>query len=115
MDKLVVVENLNKHYGKRHIVKEVSFDIYKNEIVGFIGPNGAGKSTTMECLCNLIIPNSGKIVIDGYDLFKERENALRCQTSLIESPGLYLDMTGRKNFHIFAKMRNVSKDRIKEI
>ena len=69
MDNLVVVENLNKHYGKRHILKNVSFNIKKNEIVGFIGPNGAGKSTTMKCLCNLVIPDSGKVIIDGYDLF----------------------------------------------
>lgn len=115
MDKLVVVKNLNKHYGKRHILKDVSFDIYKNEIVGFIGPNGAGKSTTMKCLCNLVIPESGEILIDGYDLFIERENALRAQASLIESPGLYRDMTGRKNLQIFAKMRDVSKERLKEM
>ena len=69
MDNLVVVENSNKHYGKRHILKNVSFNIKKNEIVGFIGPNGAGKSTTMKCLCNLVIPDSGKVIIDGYDLF----------------------------------------------
>lgn len=115
MDKLVVVKNLNKHYGKRHILKDVSFDIYKNEIVGFIGPNGAGKSTTMKCLCNLVIPDSGEIMIDGYDLFKEREHALRSQASLIESPGLYRDMTGRKNLQIFAKMRDVSNERLKEM
>lgn len=115
MGNLVVVENLNKHYGKKHILKDVSFNIKKNEIVGFIGPNGAGKSTTMKCLCNLVIPDSGEIIIDGYDLFKERENALRSQASLIESPGLYTDMTGRKNLDIFAKMRDVSKERLKEI
>ncbi|GAB6108939.1 ABC transporter ATP-binding protein [Fusibacter bizertensis] len=115
MEKLVIVKNLNKHYGKRHILKDVSFDIFKNEIVGFIGPNGAGKSTTMKCLCNLVIPDSGEIVINGYDLFKERENALRSQASLIEAPGLYRDMTGRKNLQIFAKMRDVSKERIKEM
>lgn len=115
MDNLVVVENLNKYYGKRHILKDVSFNIKKNEIVGFIGPNGAGKSTTMKCLCDLVIPDSGKIIIDGYDLFKERENALRVQASLIESPGLYTDMTGRKNLYIFAKMRDVSKERLKEV
>lgn len=115
MDKLVVVKNLNKHYGKRHILKDVSFDIFKNEIVGFIGPNGAGKSTTMKCLCNLVIPDSGEIIINGYDLFKERENALRSQASLIEAPGLYRDMTGRKNLQIFAKMRDVSMERIKEM
>lgn len=115
MNVLVKVKNLNKYYGKRHILKDVSFEINRNEIVGFIGPNGAGKSTTMKCLCDLVIPDSGEIYINGYDLFKERENALRSQASLIENPGLYQDMSGRKNLHIFAKMRDVSKGRVKEI
>lgn len=112
---IVIVDNLNKYYGKRHILKDVSFTIHRNEIVGFIGPNGAGKSTTMKCLCSLVIPDSGKITIDGHDLFEERENALKCQASLIENPGLYLDMSGRKNLNLFARMRNVSKERVKEI
>lgn len=112
---VVVVENLNKTYGKRHILKDVSFKISHNEIVGFIGPNGAGKSTTMKCLCNLVIPDSGKIQICGIDLFKDKERALSKQASLIESPGLYLDMTGRKNIHLISKMRNISKERVKEI
>lgn len=112
---VVVVENLNKTYGKRHILKDVSFKISHNEIVGFIGPNGAGKSTTMKCLCNLVIPDSGKIQICGINLFKEKERALSKQASLIESPGLYLDMTGRKNIQLISKMRNITKERVKEI
>lgn len=111
----VVVENLNKTYGKRHILKDVSFKIFHNEIVGFIGPNGAGKSTTMKCLCNLVIPDSGKVQICGVDLFKEKDRALEQQASLIESPGLYLDMTGRKNIKLISKMRGISRERVKEI
>ncbi|HLR35080.1 MAG TPA: ABC transporter ATP-binding protein [Tissierellales bacterium] len=111
----VVVKNLNKAYGKKKVLKDVSFNISHNEIVGFIGPNGAGKSTTMKCLCNLVIPDSGEIQICGVDLFKEKEKALSCQASLIESPGLYLDMIGRKNIELIAKMRGVSKERVKEI
>ena len=111
----VVVENLNKTYGKRHILKDVSFKISHNEIVGFIGPNGAGKSTTMKCLCNLVIPDSGQVQICGVDLFKDKDRALEQQASLIESPGLYLDMTGRKNIKLISKMRGISKERVKEI
>src|SRR5699024_5107821 len=99
----VVVKNLNKTYGKKQVLKNVSFNISHNEIVGFIGPNGAGKSTTMKCLCNLVIPDSGEIEICGVDLFADKEKALSYQASLIESPGLYLDMTGRKNMELIAK------------
>lgn len=112
---VVTVENLNKSYGKRHILKDVSLKVFQNEIVGFIGPNGAGKSTTMKCICGLVIPDKGKIEICGVDISKEKEKALEHQASLIESPGLYLEMTGRKNIHLIAKMRDISKERIKEI
>lgn len=112
---VVEVENLNKSYGKKLVLDDVSFHVKPNEIVGFIGPNGAGKSTTMKCLCNLIYPDSGTIKINGYDLLKDRENALAQQAALIESPGLYADMTGRENIELIAKLRKISKDRVEEI
>ena len=70
------VTGLNKSFGKKHVLKDVTFNVKPHEIVGFIGPNGAGKSTTMKCICNLIYPDSGSIKVNGYDLFKEREKAL---------------------------------------
>ncbi len=112
---VVEVENLNKSYGKKLVLDQVSFHVKPNEIVGFIGPNGAGKSTTMKCLCNLIYPDSGTIKINGYDLLKDRENALAQQAALIESPGLYADMTGRENIELIAKLRKISRDRVEEI
>ena len=112
---VVEVKGLNKSYGKKKVLDNVSFYVKPNEIVGFIGPNGAGKSTTMKCLCNLIYPDRGTITINGYDLLKNREKALSYQAALIESPGLYTDMTGRENIRLIGKLRNVSKERIKEI
>lgn len=115
-DKYVVeVKNLNKTYGKKKVLDNVSFYVKPNEIVGFIGPNGAGKSTTMKCICNLIYPDSGEIMINGYDLFKEREKALGAQAALIESPGLYQDMTGRENINLIARLRSIPKERVEEI
>ena len=109
------VTGLNKSFGKKHVLKDVTFNVKPHEIVGFIGPNGAGKSTTMKCICNLIYPDSGSIKVNGYDLFKEREKALGSQAALIESPGLYMDMTGRENIKLIAGLRKISKARIEEI
>lgn len=109
------VSNLNKSFGKKHVLKDVTFNVKLHEIVGFIGPNGAGKSTTMKCICNLIYPDSGSIKVNGYDLFKERHKALDSQAALIESPGLYMDMTGRENIKLIAGLRKISKARIEEI
>lgn len=112
---IVEVKNLNKTYGKKKVLDNVSLTVKPNEIVGFIGPNGAGKSTTMKCICNLIYPDSGEITINGHNLFKEREKALEYQAALIESPGLYQDMTGRENINVITKLRNISKERVEEI
>ena len=114
-ENVLEVKNLNKSYGKKLVLDDVGFNIKPNEIVGFIGPNGAGKSTTMKCICNLIYPDSGEIFISGIDLFKDREKALSHQASLIESPGLYTDVTGRENIKLIGKLRNISKERIEEI
>ena len=111
----VEVKGLNKSYGTKKVLDDVSLYVKPNEIVGFIGPNGAGKSTTMKCLCNLIYPDSGEIIINGYDLFKEREKALESQAALIESPGLYQDMTGRENIQLIARLRDIEKIRVEEI
>lgn len=111
----VEVKGLNKTYGKKKVLDDVSLYVKPNEIVGFIGPNGAGKSTTMKCLCNLIFPDSGEIIINGYDIFKEREKALESQAALIESPGLYQDMTGRENIKLIARLRKIGKERVEEI
>ena len=109
------VHNLNKTYGKKRVLNNVSLNVKHNEIVGFIGPNGAGKSTTMKCICNLIYPDSGEVIINGYDLFKDREKALESQAALIESPGLYQDMTGRDNIELKANLRGIGKERVEEI
>ena len=109
------VHNLNKTYGKKRVLNNVSLNVKHNEIVGFIGPNGAGKSTTMKCICNLIYPDSGEVIINGHDLFKNREKALESQAALIESPGLYQDMTGRDNIELIANLRGIGKERVEEI
>lgn len=106
------VFNLCKSYGNHLVLDDISFSIRENEIVGFIGPNGAGKSTLMKCLCGLIHMDSGNVTICGHDIQSQREKALSHQASLIESPGLFFNMTGYENLEIFTSLKNVSKDKL---
>ncbi|MDU1413739.1 MAG: ATP-binding cassette domain-containing protein [Clostridium sp.] len=116
MDKhLVEVNNINKSFGKKKVLDNVSFFIDESEIVGFVGPNGAGKSTTMKCISSLIFPDSGVIKVAGYDVKMQRELALNQMAALIESPGLFLDISGRDNIKLFASLKNVSSERLKDI
>jgi ABC-2 type transport system ATP-binding protein len=57
-DKIVEVKNLVKNYGSFSAIKDVSFDVYQNDVFGFLGPNGAGKSTTIRTILSLISPTS---------------------------------------------------------
>jgi lipopolysaccharide export system ATP-binding protein len=64
-------EQLIKKYGSRTVVKGVSFEVEKGEIVGLLGPNGAGKTTSFYMIVGLITPNEGKIFLDDVDITSE--------------------------------------------
>lgn len=114
-DVVLMTKNLNKYYGKFHALKNVSFSVNEGEIVGFVGPNGSGKSTTMKCISNLIFPESGEIEICGWSLKEHRDKALSNIASLIESPGLYSELSGQDNLELMAGIKGVGKNKVEEI
>ena len=61
-------ENIQKIYGKRTVVKDVSFHVEQGEIVGLLGPNGAGKTTSFYMVTGLIQPNHGKVLLDETEI-----------------------------------------------
>ena len=66
------VEGLTKKFGGLIAVKDVSFQIGRQEIVGLIGPNGAGKSTLIHCILGILKPDSGKVIFKGKDITRKR-------------------------------------------
>lgn len=63
-------ENLEKYYGKRKVVNNVSIEFNQGEIVGLLGPNGAGKTTTFYMITGMIKPSKGKVFLDKQDISK---------------------------------------------
>tara|TARA_B100000902_G_scaffold395993_2_gene455810 strand:- start:3657 stop:4379 length:723 start_codon:yes stop_codon:yes gene_type:complete len=61
-------ENIVKYYGKKEVVKGISLEVNKGEVVGLLGPNGAGKTTSFYMIVGLIKLNSGKVFLDGEDI-----------------------------------------------
>lgn len=71
---MILVNKLNKKFGDLHVLKDVSEDIKKGEVVVVIGPSGSGKSTFLRCLNLLEEPTSGEIVFEGIDLTSSKVN-----------------------------------------
>ena len=72
MNSPLEVIDLSKVYNNREVVKNISFKINKNEIIGILGPNGCGKTTTIGMILGLLKPSSGKVLIDGIEIEKKR-------------------------------------------
>jgi ABC-2 type transport system ATP-binding protein len=76
-DEIIEVTNLQKRYGPRVAVRDVSFTVRAGEIFGILGPNGAGKTTTVECVSGLRRPDGGRIRVLGLDPRHDRERLRR--------------------------------------
>ncbi len=111
VETILEVRNVSKTYkdlqlnGKFKVINALinaSFEVSQGEILGFLGPNGAGKSTAIKIITSLAAPTSGEVFIEGYSVQKQKELALRNVGGVIESPDLYLDMSGELNLKYFA-------------
>jgi ABC-2 type transport system ATP-binding protein len=104
---MITVEDLNKYYGPRHVVADVSFSVEKGEILGFLGPNGAGKTTTMRILTGFLPASSGTASIAGFDVFKQPIEARRHLGYLPENVPLYTEMTVGAYLDFMAKIKAI--------
>lgn len=108
-------ENLNKSFGKKKILKDVSFTIKKGDILGFIGPNGSGKTTTIKLILGLNSIDSGNVTINGFDIRKDFESAIKGVGAIVENPDMYMYLSGYENLKLVANMYNVSSSKIDEV
>ena len=65
---MLSVQHLVKSLSGHRVIEDVTLSLQRGEIVGLLGPNGAGKTTTFRMLTGLIVPDSGRIVLDGVDI-----------------------------------------------
>ena len=71
-DILIKIENLKKSFqGGLEALKGVNLEIQRGEILALLGPNGAGKTTLINAICGIVLPTSGSITVDGYDVVKD--------------------------------------------
>ena len=108
--------NLTKQFGPRVAVNKLNLQIRRGEIVGFLGPNGAGKTTSIRMLLGLIAPTSGWVELFGRHLISEHAHLLPRVGALVETPALYLHMSGRENLRaVGAVLGGMPRQRIEAV
>jgi len=109
-------ENLIKKYGKRTVVRDVSFQVNQGEIVGLLGPNGAGKTTSFYMIVGLIKPFSGKVFLDDteitdYPMYKRAQAGIGY---LAQEASVFRKLSVEDNIRAVLQFTNFSKTEQKE-
>nr|MBS0037918.1 LPS export ABC transporter ATP-binding protein [Saprospiraceae bacterium] len=104
-------ENLAKKYGKTEVVKGVSIEVSRGEIVGLLGPNGAGKTTTFYMVVGFIRPNAGKVFIGGEEITQMAmyQRARKGVGYLPQEPSVFRKMSVEDNIASVLEMTHLTK------
>lgn len=102
------VEHLKKIYGKREVVKDISFSMDGGQIIGLLGPNGAGKTTTFYMIVGFIKRNGGRIFISDTDIseYPMYRRAKEGLSYLPQEPSIFRKLSVRDNIHLVSQTRS---------
>ncbi len=107
MSNSIEVINLSKKYKSKEAVNNINFKINENEIVGLLGPNGCGKTTTIGMILGLLKPTSGKVLINGMDIEKNKISLLNKMNFISPYIELPKKLTVRQNLIVYGKLYNI--------
>lgn len=105
---MVQAEKLTKTYTDVKALNELSFSVKKNELFGFIGPDGAGKTTLFRILTSLLLPDSGRVSLNGLDVVKDYHSIRNIVGYMPGRFSLYSDLTVEENLSFFATIFGTS-------
>ena len=107
MQNSIKVVNLKKTYGTKEAVKNISFEIKENEIIGLLGPNGSGKTTTIGMILGLLKPTSGDVLINGLKIEKNPIEILKKINFISPYIELPKKLTVKQNLIVYGKLYSV--------
>jgi len=109
MKKTLEVVGLSKTYNIKEAVKNISFEVNQNEIIGILGPNGCGKTTTIGMILGLLKPSKGKVLINGVDIENQRVNLLNELNFISPYIELPKKLTVRQNLEVYGRLYDINK------
>ena len=99
--------NLTKEYNGKNAVKNISFNLNQNEIIGILGPNGCGKTTTIGMILGLLKPSSGEVLINGMNIEKNKIPLLRKMNFISPYIELPKKLKVKQNLIVYGKLYNI--------
>lgn len=105
MSSFVKVQNVSKQFGRKVILRDVSFTVAQGETIGLVGANGSGKSVLFKILCGFETPDSGKVYVRGKQLGKGGRDFPENMGVFINSPGFIGIYSGSQNLKFLAAIQ----------
>ncbi|AZZ60973.1 ATP-binding cassette domain-containing protein [Oenococcus sp. UCMA 16435] len=107
-DNVIQVMNVQKRFGNKVAVQDVSFAIKKGEIFGLLGPNGAGKTTILRMITTLLRQDAGKILLNNFDTLTQSRLARQQFSVTGQTAAIDQDLSARENLMIFGKLNGLT-------
>jgi ABC-2 type transport system ATP-binding protein len=104
---VIDVHQLNKRFGGKHVVKDLTLQVKRGEIYGFLGPNGSGKTTSIRLMCGLLTADSGSGTCLGQDITTQSRLIKRQVGYMTQRFSLWEDLTIAENLRFVARMYNM--------
>lgn len=113
---LLEVRHLKKQFKSRVVVKDVSFEVRSNEVIGLLGPNGAGKTTSFYMVAGLLASDGGDIILDGVNVksFPIHKRAQLGLGYLPQEASIFRQMTVIENVRAILELKNLTRKEIKK-
>jgi ABC-2 type transport system ATP-binding protein len=109
----IEVSALHKSFGKVHALRGIDLAVPRGSVLGMLGPNGAGKTTAVRVLTTLLRPDSGRVVIEGYDVVRDAA-AVRRRIGLAgQATAIQLELTGRENLEIMGRLSHMPRGSVR--
>lgn len=106
---IITIKNLTKSFKKVDVLKGINLEVEKGTMLALLGPNGAGKTTTIRILSTLLVPDSGDVTINGFDIVKDTD-AVRSSIGLTGQYAAVDELlTGRENLVMMGQLYHLSK------